>query len=341
MLQPGDQVDRYVVSHMIEISSSTERYCVNAPDGAVRMLEVLPVSSPGLTQSIRDANLLGLTHPNVVAIHDVIDMEGSPGLVCDISDEMTLRNWLAEPTTLDVSMALFCGIVSAVAYGQELGLLHLELRAGTIRVSTRPNGTFFALVEGLGITKLVFTAMQDKMGLSTSKGGLAEPRHAAPEAIRKPHLADARSDMYSLGCLLYEMLGGAHPFAGLGYYDLYLAKREERYVALNEINAAVDPNLNEIVADLLRAAPDARIQSAAELLERLDSLEQGSASGSSLRPVEKHPLSAKEGDAAVMSGGYLVPAKTSGSTDRRLMWAVALGVALAGIVLLAAVLWLV
>jgi len=333
MLDPGDEVEGYVIELVIEIAASFDRYTVTAPDGAQRMLEVLPVSGAGLIEAMHSSGPIGkLDHPNVLAVHDVIEVSARPGIVHDLIEAPTLRQWMASPTvTLEQTLMVFRGIVEGIAYGQKLGLVHLELRAGTVRVETSEDGMHTPKIEGMGIAKAIFEAMATHKGVSRSKGGLAEPRHAAPEAIRNPHRADGRADMYSLGCILYEMLAGTHPFAGLNYYDCYSAKREERWAPLDEVNPVAGPLLTEIVTELMRAEPERRIQTGKALLERLDAIALPQSVTASRRPQERHPLDSGQ----LLSGGYLLPQGAPSNAGQ--MWGLVAVVAIAGVgVMLAA-----
>ena len=122
----------------------------------------------------------------------------------------------------------------------------------------------------LGVASAMFDLTTGGRSVTTSGTIIGRPHYWAPERARRPMSADARSDLFSLGCLLYELMCGEGPFAGLNLYDCYHATIEERYVPLDVRCPRAPAAVLTAVSLLLRADPERRIQTCAELLERLD-----------------------------------------------------------------------
>lgn len=275
MFRIGETVVGHVVLERRGTIGAADRYLVQAPDGQVRMLGVVPVRHAEMAERLRAVGAHRVRHPNVVPLLDVVSIGTSPGLITEpLSAESTLRHLLDQgPLPPATALALFRGLVEGLGACHAAGLHHRDLRPENVVVV---DGA--ARVLDLGVASAMFDLVSAGRSVTTSGHTVGRPHYWAPERARKPQSADARSDLFSLGCILYELFAGKGPFAGLNLYDCYHATLEEKYVPLGEVRADIPPSVLALVPSMLRTDPDKRPQSCAEVLERLDqyTLEDGS-----------------------------------------------------------------
>lgn len=166
-------------------------------------------------QMMREARgLASLSHPNVITIYDVgVDKGGSPYLVMELLEGRDLATLLkgvgALPVVEAVGLLLqACDALSAV---HPLGVVHRDLKPANIFLTEKSDGSTVLRVIDFGISKLVENAPTGQA--STATGAVfGTPAYMSPEQIRSSKDVDARSDIWSLGIILHEMLAGSVPF---------------------------------------------------------------------------------------------------------------------------------
>lgn len=277
-----------------------------------------------------------LTHPAIVGIHDVFESEFGPCVVMEFVAGRTLAQLLAERGRLPVAEAVALGrdVAEGLAAAHEKGLVHRDLKSDNVMVT--PGGRAVILDFGLALSSLPGLVVEPLPGEAGVIAGT--PHTMAPEQIAGR--ADARSDLFSFGVLLYEMLAGVSPFRGHDWLDSVRRVRELEPEPLGRRRGDLPAGLAELVARLLAKNPAARPASARELAATLATLglESGddAPTASLLRPIEAPLLR----DPAPESAGALVAASPSSPIPRplpRRQWpAAALTIALA----LAAGFWL-
>lgn len=246
---------------------AAERYLARAPDGQTRMLGIVAVRHGEMADRLKSMGATTVRHPNVVPLLDVLTVGTSPVLLTEpIDPDTTLRMVLDRgPLPTDTALSLFRGMVEGLGACHAAGLSHRDLRPENIVVA---DGV--ARVMDLGVAAAMFDLVSAGRSVTTSGHTIGRPHYWAPERARKPQSADARSDLFSLGCILYEMFAGKGPFAGLNLYDCYHATLEEKYAPLASIRPDTPPAVLTLVPMLLRTDPSKRPQSCAEVLERLE-----------------------------------------------------------------------
>jgi serine/threonine-protein kinase len=267
---------------------STIYKAVHEPTGRVVALkalknEIAPTSSFG-EQLDREAKILAdLTHPNVVLLLESGRLvSGRPWLALEIVDGPTLSALLAKKTKLAVphALAIACGVCAALEHVHERGVIHRDVKPSNVLLAR----SGIVKVVDFGIAQRARTAsLSDALGTEgiTPSGRMAPevmkdafgtPAYMSPEQILGDFV-DARSDLFSLGVVLYQMLCGARPFEG-GEKDKKSAAqriRRDTTPPLRDRAAHVPRQVERIVMRLIEKAPSERYPNASAARERLES----------------------------------------------------------------------
>lgn len=236
----------------------------------------------------REARAAGqINHPNILAILDIGTYEGLPFIVTELLEGETLRERL-QPGPLPQRKAL--GIASQIAKGlgaaHERGIVHRDIKPENIFIGT--DGHVKILDFGLASVSNQESSSPDAtITMKTGSGIiLGTAAYMSPEQARGQSV-DSRSDIFSLGCVLYEMLSGQRPFSGNTYADLISAILRQDAAPLPS-ERKVLPALERIVRRCLEKSPGERLQSARDLAFQLDSLASNveSSSGPALPDIQ-------------------------------------------------------
>ncbi len=264
---------------------------LKAFDAELNRVVALKVLAPQLAASAsarkrfaREARAAAaITHPNVVAIHAVDSERGLPYLVMEHVHGETLQQRLdrAGPLGLEELLSLACQIADGLAAAHARGIVHRDLKPSNIllrnpnedKPQSRSSETAAVPVSDFGFRISDLTPKVTDFGLArslddgtvTQSGFLpGTPAYMAPEQARGEH-ADARSDLFSLGSVLYAMATGRPPFQASTMFALLHRVSEEEPVPVRDINPDIPVWLGAIMKKLHAKDPSARFQSAAEV----------------------------------------------------------------------------
>jgi len=260
---------------------------------AIKVISESLAGSPELLRRFeQEARIAGsLNHPNVVAVYDFGTQDGAPYIVTELLEGESLRRRLERgrvsvTTALDWADQLAQGLAAA----HRRGVVHRDVKPDNIFLT--PGGQVKLL--DFGIAKLAEEAKAEPRGLldatlapaggATRTGSvLGTPGYMSPEQVRGEAL-DARSDLFSLGAVLYEMLSGARAFPGGTVV-------ESGYAILNAdaspLPSTVPPSVAQVVARCLQKEPERRFQAAADLAFAIEIAR--SPTGLSLAPQGRRP----------------------------------------------------
>jgi hypothetical protein len=246
-----------------------------------------------------------LNHPNILAIHDFGDHEGSPYIVTEFLEGETLRDRM-RPGALPMRKATEYGEQAArgLAAAHEKGIVHRDLKPENIFITRdgRVKILDFGLAklaqpEGVAATDAETLVSQTEPGVVMGTAG-----YMSPEQVRG-QTADHRSDLFSFGAILYEMLSGRRAFRGETSVETMSAILKEDPPELTETNRSVPPVMERIVRHCLEKNPEERFQSARDVAFNLQSLSGSTTQVAAIAAASRAP--ARVGRIAAVAAGSL------------------------------------
>ena len=205
-----------------------------------------------------------LAHPDIVATYDTGEDDGVAFLVMELVDGPNLRTVLDERGHLTVgeTLRIARGVTAALGHAHQHGIVHRDIKPANVLVP--PQGP--VKVTDFGIAKA-----EGAGDLTRSGTVVGTARYLAPEQVQARPV-DARTDIYAVGLLLFEMLAGRPAFSGGTDMEMALARLTTTPPLLRTLRADVSPELEAITARCLAIDPNGRFGSAADLLRALDQL---------------------------------------------------------------------
>lgn len=203
-----------------------------------------------------------LTHPHIVPLFDSGAAAGQLYYVMPCIDGESLRARIEreKQLPLDEALRLTREIASALGHAHERGLVHRDVKPDNILLADG-----LALVADFGIARPV--GLSSAVGITTGSTILGTPAYTAPEQSLKSADVDARADIYSLGCLLYEMLAGQPPFTGPTIESVVHQHMSVEPRPVTDLRPGVSAAIAGVIAKALAKTPADRYTTAAHLAE--------------------------------------------------------------------------
>ncbi|HET6147155.1 MAG TPA: serine/threonine-protein kinase [Polyangia bacterium] len=326
--KPGDLIaDKYQIERFIGQGGMAEVYAgLNIRTGkrvALKWISpALATTKEALARFRREALAAGrINHPNVVTVFDVVEHSSSTWLVMELLEgdplsEILNRVGYMEP---EPAVQLLIPAIRGVAAAHAHGVIHRDLTPDNIFICRSADGKpREAKVLDFGVSKLA-DETADQVGITGGGHAVGTPAYMAPEQIRGNIRADARTDVYALGVVLYQMLAGRRPFDGQVYSALMIEIVTTDAPRLRSVQPHVPEALEAVVHRAMAREMEQRFPDVKSLLEALEDLVRldvsnipnKMSSGNSGRMV--FPVAGERGD--VSQPGRVVPFTGGAGTE--------------------------
>jgi serine/threonine-protein kinase len=245
---------------------------------AVKVLNPeLATNAPVVADFQQEAKLLSrLSHPHVLSVNDygVDDQLGVPFLVMENFDGRTLKDLIQTEGALPLQRAvtILSQVSDALAAAHENGLIHGALRSDSILLAGSGSRDFIKVVDFDAANK---TSNIDFYDRETARDGAESVAYLSPEQCNDSSETDARSDIYSLGIILYETLTGRLPFVGSSTTEIMMKHAQEIPPSLLAVRHDLQPTFEQIVQRALAKNPAHRFQTAADFSAALTTAAEG------------------------------------------------------------------
>jgi serine/threonine protein kinase len=279
-VRPGERIGAYTIVQLIGSGGAGQVWRARderlGRDVAIKILLPHYSSDPErLRRFAEEARTAGsINHSNILIVYDVGEHDGTPFLVSECLDGLSLRARLAGgPVPPAEAASVGLGIARGLAAAHARGIVHRDLKPENTFIKS--DGTVKILDFGLAKLQSVLGGEDSDSGHTVTGVILGTAGYMAPEQI-KGEQVDGRADFFALGVMLYEMLAGVHPFKRASTFEtLHAVLTVDPPDVLTSAEHVPVP-LAGIVMRLLSKTPDARFQSAPDLVWALEQLAAGS-----------------------------------------------------------------
>src|SRR5215203_6605831 len=261
---------------------------------AVKMLRPDLARDPSFQARFRREahSAASLNHPAIVAVYDTGEDEFAgnpvPYIVMEYVEGSTLRELLASGNRLvpERAMEITDGVLAALAYSHQQGIVHRDIKPANVMLTRSGD----VKVMDFGIARAV---ADSGATMTQTSAVIGTAQYLSPEQARGEQV-DARSDIYSTGCLLYELLTGRPPFVGDSPVSVAYQHVREEARPPSQLNPDVSGTIDHIVAKSLAKRVEDRYQSAADMRKDIE------------RAIAGHQVDAPTAATAVVPGGTAV-----------------------------------
>lgn len=247
------------------------------PDGRIVALKVIDgvagddVKVKRFQQGIQAARLLN--HPNIACASDSgLINSANPFYVMEFVEGKLLSHVLAESGRMQLARVLRIAaqICDAIDHAHYYGVIHRNLKPANIMLVQQPDGTEMVKVLDFGLAKSFFQSGKPGQALTAAGEVIGAPEYMSPEQCMQKDV-DWRSDIYSAGCLFFELLTGATPVKGMNMLDTLMKQARDKPRSFAEVagDASVPDTVQTVIMQALQKDPNLRQQTMIQLKEEL------------------------------------------------------------------------
>lgn len=241
---------------------------------AVKMLQSAELNDETVARFEREARAISrLDHPNIITVYDFgVTERRQPFMVMEFLEGRGLDVLLREEDFIQLQRALeiLVPVVDAIAHAHEMGILHRDIKPSNIMLKTVANRQPVPKILDFGLAKLTDPASQKSVQLTQAQQVIGSPPYMSPEQVRgKP--VDERSDIYAMGCVIFETVTGYPPHCGDTAMEIMLKHLEEPPLTFMETRPelAFPSDLEPLIMRALEKEPENRFQTMRALRDEL------------------------------------------------------------------------
>ncbi len=272
-LAPGHILDRFTVETVLGKGGMATVYRLrhNALDSLCALKVLQAEGSAHRERLMQEGRAQAkLRHPNIVAVTDVIDVGGAPGLLMEYVDGSPLDRWLQRGRpSLAEAEHIFAGILAGVARAHRDGFVHRDLKPANVLLD-HVDGRLVPKVADFGLVRAMDDGDADRAYRTRAGMAMGTPSYMAPEQIRDASTVDHRADVFSLGCILYELVTGHRAFDGADMMETFTAITTGRYTPPRAHVADLPERLVRAIEGCLEPDRERRLQDCAALSRVID-----------------------------------------------------------------------
>lgn len=192
-----------------------------------------------------------LMHPNIVAIYDAGMYKDFCYITMEYINGPTLVDFCTKDSLLPISKVatIIFHVCNALDYAHQKGIIHRDIKPSNIMLTKSEE----VKITDFGIAKI----MKEQ---TLKRGIVGSPSYMSPEQVKEQHI-ESVSDIFSLGCVLYELIAGQKAFAGENYFSIMYKITNEEPIPIGQVRSGLPPILEQIIKKALMKDPDSRYQS--------------------------------------------------------------------------------
>ena len=237
------------------------------------LLTDISTSQEAVTRFLNEArNAMKIQSENVAKVSDAGHLEdGRPYMVMEFLEGDDLSKLLEQRGVLSIQEAVDYTLqaLEALAQAHKEGIVHRDLKPANLFLVARRDKTMQVKVLDFGISKATNPLSQGSGSMTSTKALLGSPYYMSPEQLRSSKSVDARADIWSMGIILFELMGGTPPFLGDNFGELFALILESDPPAIRTKRPDVPPQLEQVIMRCLQRKPEHRYSNVGELAAAL------------------------------------------------------------------------